>query len=216
VPIIVGATGYVGYALWPRWSEPPLARDAPALPITIAGVAFNVPPAAIRVPVQRRAGAQERLDLAFLWPSLDPPGLSDSAAGMAAPTTAASRTLERIFLTISLAGDALAPAERLKTLYPRYLESTPTAGPDGLAELRFRAGTPYQSEDLIYDAGASDRFLVRCTRDGAAATPGTCLYERRIEKADLVVRFPRAWLSEWRMVADRIEQLLHSLRPSAG
>ena len=34
---------------------------------------FNVPPAAIRVPVQRRPGAHERVDLAFVWPSLEPP-----------------------------------------------------------------------------------------------------------------------------------------------
>ena len=51
---------YVVYVLWPRWPGPPVGADAPALPITIAGVTFNVPPAAIRVPVQRRPGAQER------------------------------------------------------------------------------------------------------------------------------------------------------------
>jgi len=39
---------YIGYVLWPRWPTPRL--DAPALPITVAGVAFNLPPAAIRVP----------------------------------------------------------------------------------------------------------------------------------------------------------------------
>jgi hypothetical protein len=212
LPIIVGAIGSVGYALWPRWSEPLVARDAPALPITIAGVIFNVPPAAVRMPVQRHAGAQDRIDLAFLWPSLDPPDLSNTAAtAMPAPPTA-SRAFERIFVTISVAGEALAPTERLKTIYPRYLETAPTDGPGGLSRLGFRAGTPYQREDLIYDADASDGFLVRCTRNGAGSTPGVCLYERRIDKADLVVRFPRDWLNEWRMVADRIDQLLHNLR----
>ena len=69
--VAVSAFVYIGYVLWPRWPTPRL--DAPALPITVAGVAFNLPPAAIRVPVQRRPGAQERVDLAFLWPSLEPP-----------------------------------------------------------------------------------------------------------------------------------------------
>jgi len=70
VPLIVfaavalSAFGYVAYVLWPRWSAPRL--DAPPLPITVAGVAFNLPPAAIRVAAQRRAGAQERVDLVFL------------------------------------------------------------------------------------------------------------------------------------------------------
>jgi len=77
VPLIVlaavalSAFGYVAYVLWPRWSA--LHLDAPPLPITVAGVAFNLPPAAIRVAAQRRAGAQERIDLVFLWPSLQPP-----------------------------------------------------------------------------------------------------------------------------------------------
>ena len=69
--IALGAFGYVGYVLWPRWPAPRL--DAPALPITVAGVAFNLPPAAIRRPGQRRSGAHDRVDLVFLWPSLEPP-----------------------------------------------------------------------------------------------------------------------------------------------
>src|SRR5258708_2927169 len=75
---------YIGYVLWPRW--PPPRLDAPALPITVAGVAFNLPPAAIRVPVQRRPGTQERGDLSFLWPSLEPP---DPNAKPPAPRPAA-------------------------------------------------------------------------------------------------------------------------------
>ena len=69
---MLAAVAYIVYVLWPRWPGAPVALDAPALPITIAGVAFNVPPAAIRMPVQRRPGAQERIDLAFMWPSLKP------------------------------------------------------------------------------------------------------------------------------------------------
>src|SRR6266446_9495196 len=69
--VAVSAFVYIGYVLWPRWPTPRL--DAPALPIMVAGVAFNLPPAAIRVPVQRRPGTQERVDHAFLWHSLEPP-----------------------------------------------------------------------------------------------------------------------------------------------
>src|SRR5438093_12946983 len=80
---------YIGDVLWPRWPTPRL--DAPALPITVAGVAFNLPPAAIRVPVQRRPGTQERVDLAFLWPSLEPPdpNAKPPAPGPAAETSQA-------------------------------------------------------------------------------------------------------------------------------
>jgi hypothetical protein len=57
---------------------------------------------------------------------------------------------------------------------------------------------------------------VRCTRNGAGATPGTCLYERRIEDAaDLVVRFPRDWLEDWRSVAGNLDRLIRDLRPTS-
>src|SRR5262252_1026411 len=46
---------------------------APPLPIVVAGIVFNVPPAAIRIPLQRRARRQERIDLAYHWPELEPP-----------------------------------------------------------------------------------------------------------------------------------------------
>ena len=52
----------------------PAPLDAPRLPIAIAGVVFNIAPAAIRVPVQRRAGPQDRVDLAYVWPDLTPAG----------------------------------------------------------------------------------------------------------------------------------------------
>ncbi len=61
-----------------------------------------------------------------------------------------------------------------------------------------------------------ESFLVRCTRNGAGATPGTCLYERRVEDAaDIVVRFPRDWLDDWRSVAGNIDRLIMGFRPAA-
>jgi hypothetical protein len=188
--VVLVAFVFIGYVLWPRWPRP-VRPNAPALPITVAGVTFNLPPAAIRVPVQRRPGAHERVDLAFMWPSLEPPDPS------AKPAPAPPRTLDRIFLTIASAGETMPPAERLLTIYPHYAAAEVESGPGGLTLLAFRPGTPYWGEDLIYDAAAPG-FLVRCTRNGAGSTPGTCLYERRIEAADLVLRFPRDWLGDWR------------------
>jgi hypothetical protein len=79
--------------------------------------------------------------------------------------------------------------------------------------IRFRDDTPYQGEDLFYDPAAPDRFVVRCTRPGAAAMPGTCLFERRLgESADVIVRFPRDWLAEWRPLSAGIEKLIARLQ----
>jgi hypothetical protein len=213
--LIVAAVGYIAYVLWPRW--PALAAtDAPELPVTIGGVVFNVPTAAIRVPVQRRPGAHDRIDLAFLWPSLKPP---DPGARPPVPTAdlppTPSNMLDRIFVTIAVAGDTLAPDDRVRSIYPRYASETPVSGPAGLAILPFRDGTPYQGEDLIYDAATPDSFLVRCTRAGPGPTPGICLYERRIDAADLVVRFPRDLLADWATIKANLDRLIAGLRPSS-
>jgi hypothetical protein len=215
LPVIVAAVvalsafGYIAYVLWPRWSAPRL--DAPPLPISVAGVSFNVPPAAIRVAAQRRAGAQERVDLVFLWPSLQPPDPESKPSALPATEPASSPTSARVFMTIAAAGDTLAPADRARTIYPRHTTAQPVPGPDGLTVLAFRDGTPYAGEDLVYAAGPAG-FLVRCTR-GAPPVPGTCLYERRIDRVDVVVRFPRDWLDGWRIVAATLDRLIASLRP---
>jgi len=203
------AAGFIAYVLWPRWPGPAFGPDAPALPITVAGVAFNVPPAALRIPLQRRAGAHERVDLAFLWPSLEPPAVR-------APGAAVPQAIDRLFVTIAAAGDTLPPAERIKTIYPRYVAADAVAEPNGLAARAFRSGTPYQGEDLIHDASAPEGFLVRCSRDSAGPTPGICLYSRRIDRADIVVRFPRDWLSDWRAIDAGIERMIEGLRPHGG
>jgi hypothetical protein len=216
IALMLAAVAYIVYVLWPRWPGVPVALDAPELPITIGGVAFNVPPAAIRVPVQRLPGAHDRIDLAFMWPSLKPADTAPRpAVPEALPPPGTALTLDRIFITIAGAGDAMAPAERLRAIYPRYASTEPVSGPTGLAVLAFREGTPYQGEDLIYDATTPENFLVRCTRNGAGATPGTCLYERRIEAADIVVRFPRDWLEDWQLLAGNIDRLIADLRPTS-
>jgi hypothetical protein len=118
-----------------------------------------------------------------------------------------------VFVTITAANGALPPAERLRIIYPRYTAKHPEPTSAGLVALSFRDGTPYQGEDLIYAAANPERFFIRCTHDGAGRIPGTCLAERRMRNADMIVRFPRDWLSDWQAVADGIERLIGSLRP---
>ena len=217
IVLVSAALGYVGYVLWPRWPEPPVEPNAAALPITVAGVTFNVPPGAIRIPMQRQAGAQERLDSTSCGRRSQPPAPISRCPASRPRECRRPKPLERIFVTIAAARDALSPDERVKTIYPRYAGSpTPFAGPGGLALLAFRQGTPYHGEDLIYDGAAPASFLVRCSRDGAGPVPGICLHARRIGTADLTMRFPRDWLEDWRSVSDGIERLVAKLRPPGG
>jgi hypothetical protein len=203
------ALSYVTFTLWPRWPGPMVAGDVPAIPVTVAGVTFNVPPAAIRVPLQRRPGAQARLDLAFLWPTLTPPH------PVKPDLTEDPKAPDQLFVSIADVAGTLSLQERIKTIYPRYVEASAFSGPEGLVGVAFRDGTPYQGEDLFFEADRPENFIVRCTRP-ASITPGTCLYERRMQTADVVVRFPRDWLGSWASLTQGFDRLLASLRPASG
>jgi hypothetical protein len=187
----------VGYVLWPSWPSA-AAPDVPSIPIVVGSETFNVPPAAIRTSVQRHAGRQDRIDLTFQWPSLNPP---DPAAKLVG---------DRLFVTIAVA-QSLPPSDRLSVIYPRYAAGEAARRPDGLLEYAFRDGTPYQGEDLLADAAAPQRFAARCSRRTGPRTPGMCLHDRRIGDVDVSVRFPRDWLDQWRSVADGIDRLVDRL-----
>jgi hypothetical protein len=216
--LVLAAGIVVSYMLWPTWPSGPVPLNAPTMPITVANVLFDVPPAAIRAAVQRHPGPHERVDLAFLWPSLTPPQPDAKAADQPAAENdgdAAAKpvdTTQRLFVTIAALGTLLPPAERLRTIYPRYIEAQATAGPEGLAIVPFRTGTPYDGEDLIYVGTTPEQFFTRCTRQ-VGAVRGTCLYERQIDTAEVTLRFPRTWLEDWRGVAAGVDRLMAQLHP---
>ncbi len=83
--------------------------------------------------------------------------------------------------------------------------------------LAFRDGTPYQGEDLFYDAATPERFLVRCTRTAAAPTPGQlparAAHRRRRPDA---CAFRAHWLDDWREVAAGIDRLIASLQSASA
>lgn len=206
--VVVTATAYVAYVLWPRWPDAPVALDAPTVPVVISGTTFNIEPAAIRMSVQRRAGAHERVDLSYLWPSLVPPDPATT------PTVGAPiDPNERLFVTI-LSGEMTLPLmERVQTIYPRYLVAEPVAGPPGLTFRGFRNDTPYNGDDLVFESNAPEHFLARCSRKGVTNS-GVCLLERRIDNADITFRFPRDWLTDWQTVAGNVDKLLARLHPA--
>ncbi|OPY99931.1 hypothetical protein A5906_24160 [Bradyrhizobium sacchari] len=211
VPIVLsgaaalGAVALVAYLLWPTWGAG--GASAPdKLPVSVGGTLFNLPTTAIRMKIQRHSGPQERIDLDFLYPSLEPPGAPKHVTADTVEATVQS--IDRIFLSIAAHHDALSPEQRTTTIYPRYLDQAATQPQDGLTVRTFRADTPYGSEDFY--SATSPALTARCTRD--AATPGMCLSERRVGGADLTFRFPRSWLSQWREVAEAMEKLTAQLR----
>ncbi|WP_107345218.1 hypothetical protein [Rhodopseudomonas palustris] len=206
VPLMIGGAigaasiAAVAYLLWPTWHVQTVG-DPDRTPVTIGDTLFNVPTKAFRVKYQRRSGPQERVDLAFLYPSLLPP---ERATHKTAEEIAEFQPIDRIFVSIAAHQDTLAPETRLRTIYPRYLAPVAPQTTDGLTMRPFLEGSPYANEDLFV-ATEQPELAARCTRD--RQTPGMCLSEMRIEGADLTFRFPRQWLTEWRNVAQAISQL---------
>ncbi len=215
--VILAIGAFLVYVLWPSWPSILAVLDAPAVPVTVAGVLFEVPPGAIRTAVQRYPGAHERIDLVFAWPSLTPPDPAaekpthDGDAAAAPPPS----VNDRLFVNIAGLSAVLPPVERLRTIYPRYVEAQAGAGADGLAILPFRAATPYEGEDLIYAAANPEQFFARCTVK-VRAVPGTCIHERSLEAAEVTLRFPRVWLQDWRSVAAGFDRLMAQLRPAGS
>jgi hypothetical protein len=215
--LAAGAAAFVSYVLWPTWPSLPAPLDAPAIPITVAGVLFDVPPAAMREAVQRHPGQQERIDLAFEWPALTPAAddsLADKTA-LSAETAAAAAAApqnQRLFVSMIGIGSELPPLDRLRTIYPRYAETKASAGPDGLAFLPFRSGTPYDGQDLAYFGTSPEQFFALCTRPGRVV-PGTCIHQRMLGDAEVTFRFPRDWFGDWRTIAGGFDRLLAQLHP---
>jgi len=200
----LGAIALVAYLLWPTWTARS-AGEPGRLPVSVGGTLFNVPTAAIRMDIQRHSGLQERVDLSFAYPSLEPPG---APRHVTADTVEQAKPIDRLFLSIAAHNDALSPEDRVRTIYPRYLEQAAPLPADGLSRRIFRTDTPYSNEDLF--SAETPALVARCTRD--AATPGMCLSERRIDGADLTFRFPRSWLVHWRNIAAAMDTLTAQLR----
>lgn len=209
VIVAAAAVSFVSYLLWPRWPDAPVSLDAPALPIVVAGTAFNIEPAAIRMQVQRHAGTQARVDLAYVWPTLTPP----DPAAKSPPPGAPPAPLERLFVSIEGADGTMPPMQRVETIYPRYMVDEPVAGPPGLTLRGFRKDTPYAGEELVFESNNPQHFLARCATKGVIGS-GSCLLEKRIGEADLTFRFPRDWLDNWREVARAIDTLMARLHPN--
>lgn len=206
--ISIGALASVVYLLWPTWHAT-ASNDPTRLPITVGSALFNVPSKAIRMRLQRRSGPQERIDLAFEYPSLLPP--TPQAHVTADTVEAAPIAANRIFMSIAAEGDVITPQERARTIYPRYAETEGTTQ-DGLTGRAFRETSPYRGEDLF--VATTPYFVVRCTRD--AMTPGMCLSERRVDGAYVTYRFPRSWLSDWRGVAGAMDKLIEQMQRRAS
>ena len=159
--IAAGAVALVSYLLWPTWSTDS-SGDPAQLPVSVGGTLFNIPIAAIRMKIQRHSGPQERIDLYFAFPSLEPPTAAKHlTADMIEETVP---PIDRIFLSITAHHASLAPDIRVRTIYPRYLGEAAMSLQNGLTMRAFRDGTPYGARTCFPPVHQASMRAARATR----------------------------------------------------
>lgn len=182
-----------------------VTRGSPTLPpvttATLGAVHFAVPSALLRpgsVP-----GRNGRIDLALSWPDLGP--VDTVRAAKDAP----GRLGDTILVTV-LPADGPAPQTRLASLYSRFLEATVKPGPSGLMVRRFRAGSPYEGEDVLFSPPDGVAFTARCEgrhRPGDVLQP-VCIAEFRKGPHDIQVRFEPRLAEGWDRIGDVLVPLV--------
>ena len=188
-----------GGALW-RMVGP--ARPAPPRMVesNVGDTALVYDPAYARFPAGRSGGRLDRLEVAILAPEFKPAGEIARADPML------------VFLTLAPQDRAVDPAERVTTLYANFLEADVAEDESGLIKRRFAAGSPFEGEDLYFDAPEGRSFAARCARPTAPPDllPQTCLAAFRLEGLDVEARFDREALKVWPQLADGVRALARS------
>lgn len=176
--------------------EAPQAAKAHHVPqaarVSVGGMPLIVPQDLIRFDHQKKDGVQERLDLAVPW--------NESNADQV-----------MVFISITPKDEALPPPQRVSSVYKRLLSPEIESGPSNLAMRRFRSGSGYDGETLVYDPQNPGGYFARCAPQ-AVGQPASCLREIRInEKIDVVIRFPQTLLADWTLLERNTNALLSAI-----
>ncbi|GJD49954.1 hypothetical protein OPKNFCMD_2690 [Methylobacterium crusticola] len=131
----------------------------------------------------------DRLDLAIPWGDL---------VGGSDPT--------RMRVTVTRAPETEAPLSPARR-YARFLTAETQPQPEGLMRRRFRAGTPFEGEDLYLAQADGSRFAARCATGSVPDPEAACLSEVRVGNLSLRLRFAADRLSSWSAALDGLERI---------
>jgi hypothetical protein len=131
----------------------------------------------------------EKMTLLLQWPSLKPyPEQTQINLAAKIPEDA-------VFIILEQAAD-LDPDDRLRQLYPRYLETDRRMIGESLQEQAFKPGSPHEDETLITSLDTPPTFHARCPINRDTRLPTTCLSNFRFAASvDVQLRFARTQLN---------------------
>lgn len=112
-----------------------------------------------------------------------------------------------VAVTLTRADDAMAPSERPRALYARFLSAEASTAPGGLIRRRFREGTPYEGEALLIAPPHGRAFSARCPEARSGSVEPTCFAEFRHADLDAQVQIPLRDIEQWERVASFVRTL---------
>ncbi|WP_342361644.1 hypothetical protein [Terrarubrum flagellatum] len=196
--ISVGAIGLL------RWT--PAAPLAPRfVKIELGERILELDEALIHPGPQRQGGKLDRADLILGWPDLGPAHLvAWDDRGHAAPPAASAHVLMSL-----QAADGIDPATRSLAVHGRFIEPEIWSNPGGLIMRRFKAGSPYEGEELVMTPDGAE-FAARCPTAGVGRhdLPPRCLATFRAAGVDALVSFDPALLPEWQRLKSGVLNLV--------
>lgn len=190
--------------------KPPASGHTP-VKLTIGGETVTIAAERMRFPAERRSGDAMKAELLFIWPQLTPPGDADPARF----TTARDGKL--IFVTIAPRDTDLDTADRLASVYQRFLAPGDSDGPSGLVKRSFKPGSSYDGEELYFEPGVVHPFVARCYPARKGDPILTCLRDVKFgHHLMATIRFPVAALANWQHLRDGLDTIFAEISGEAA
>ena len=150
------------------------------VPVNVAGVALNVPEAALRTGQQTGSAFADRLDLRI-------------------PLTLAEDTTLPFDLTLMPKARARASAALLDSVYLQHFTGAEKRGVPGLIGKPLTGGDGYDGETVWYDPISADPFTAKCAPPIAEGDDGTCMQVLVLDSGlSAILGFPESALQHWR------------------
>ena len=186
------------------------SRRSDQVIVHLGTVTLAYPPGYARFAPGRSGGIFDRVEMAFTVPDLRAAGTS--TAPLKADDSIEPGERQSVFMTLRPEDEANDPADRMATLYARFLQSDVWQGENGLLMRRFETGSPYEREELHFVPPDGRSFAARCVRPTQPPSdlPSTCLAAVRLDGLDIDIRFSPTLLSRWNVLNDGVRQLVES------
>jgi hypothetical protein len=112
-----------------------------------------------------------------------------------------------VSLVFVTSDESLAPSERVKMLYARFLSSDAAPAAGGLIRRQFRSGTPYEGETLFLSPPEGRAFAARCPNSEIPGITATCSAEIRHAGFDIQIQLAQRDLALWERIVARVREL---------